>query len=355
MTEQLRPIPLRADYGAVARRNVGALARVAVIKAQAKLNSRRDERGLLRERWPDDPIAPLILRAASSPASVANTPALVASIIADVIATIGPTGAGARLLQAGMQLRFDNYADIIVPGLQASATNAGFVQESAPIGVTDLVTTAATLVPRKIASIATFTRETIESSNAERLVENALLRSIGLALDTALFDATAADAIRPAGLRHNIVALTAASDTNADDAMIADLSALGGAVAAIGEPIIFIVSPARAIVINLRARRSPFPYQVLPSPAVAPNDVIAVSPVGVASAVSDMPEIDSSTVATLHMEDTTPLPIVSGGGTVAAPTRSLMQTDSTGIRLRFDCDWVLRDQRAVAWTTATAW
>ena len=162
MTEQLRPIPLRADYGAVARRNVGALARVAVIRAQAKLNSRRDERGLLRERWPDDPIAPLILRAATSPTSLSNAPALATLIIADILATIGPVGAGARLLQAGLQLTFDGHSDIIVPGLQASATNAGFVAEGAPIGVTDLVSTASTLVPRKIASIATFTRETIE-------------------------------------------------------------------------------------------------------------------------------------------------------------------------------------------------
>lgn len=219
----------------------------------------------------------------------------------------------------------------------------------------DLVTKAATLTPRKIATICALSREMIESSNIEALATNALLRSIGLALDAVLFDATAADAIRPAGLRAGITALTASSATTADEAMVSDLENIGGAVVSAfgGEPV-YVASPKRALGIQLRARRSPFLYQVLASPALAAGDVIAVNPVGLASAVADMPAINSSKVATLHEEDTTPLPIVSGG-TVAAPTRSLMQTDSTGIRFRFDADWVLRDQRAVAWTTATAW
>jgi hypothetical protein len=96
---------------------------------------------------------------------------------------------------------------------------------------------------------------------------------------------------------------------------------------------------------------------VLGSPALAPNDVIAVAGVGLASAVADTPDIDVSKVATLHEEDTTPLRVASPGtpATVAAPVRSLMQTDCLGIRLRFDADWIVRDPRAVAWTTATGW
>ena len=96
----------------------------------------------------------------------------------------------------------------------------------------------------------------------------------------------AADAIRPAGLRAGIAALTAVASAVPDDAMIADLTATGGAVSALGADPIFIVAPPRAIEIQLRARRE-FPYQVLLSPALAAGDVIAVSPIGLASVLGD--------------------------------------------------------------------
>ena len=81
MTEQLRPISLRADYGAVARRNVNALVRVCIVKAIARLDRRQDERAILKQRWPDDPTAMLILRASTSPTSLSSAPALAASIV----------------------------------------------------------------------------------------------------------------------------------------------------------------------------------------------------------------------------------------------------------------------------------
>lgn len=351
MTERIQPIPLRADPGAVRRRNVTALARVCISKGIAKLNSRRDD-AVLKSKWADDPTAALILRAATAPTSLTGS-ALGASLVSDIVATIGPTSAGARLLQAGLQVTFGSYATIYVPALQAISTQASFVAEGAPAPVHDLVTKAAPLVPRKLATIVALTCEMIESSNAEALVTDALTRSVGLALDAALFDAAAASAIRPAGLRNGIAALTAAASAVPDDAMIADLTAIAGAVAAIGSPIIFIANPARAVTIQLRARRE-FPYTVLGSPALAANDVIAVAGVGIVSAVADVPAIDASKVATLHMEDATPLDIVSGG-VVASPARSLWQTDCVGVRLQFDADWALRDPRACAWTTTTAW
>jgi hypothetical protein len=50
------------------------------------------------------------------------------------------------------------------------------------------------------------------------------------------------------------------------------------------------------------------------------------------------------------------LQIGSGSpATVAAPTRSLWQTDAVGIKVRFNADWALRDPRALAWTTVSGW
>jgi hypothetical protein len=62
--------------------------------------------------------------------------------------------------------------------------------------------------------------------------------------------------------------------------------------------------------------------------------VIAVSPIGLASVVADMPQIETSKASTLHMEDTAPLPI-SQSGVVAAPTRSLWQTDCVATKISY--------------------
>jgi HK97 family phage major capsid protein len=79
-----------------------------------------------------------------------------------------------------------------VPAIEATANAAGFVAEGAPIPVRDLATKSSALTPRKIAVITALSREMIESSNAEALVTNALIRSVGLALDGALLDSAPA-------------------------------------------------------------------------------------------------------------------------------------------------------------------
>jgi hypothetical protein len=69
------------------------------------------------------------------------------------------------------------------------------------------------LSPDKLAVIAVLSYEMLNGSNAEAMVRDALTRSAPLALDTALFDASASSAARPAGLRNGISALTASALT----------------------------------------------------------------------------------------------------------------------------------------------
>jgi hypothetical protein len=352
-----RGIPLKFDRAAAGRdracAHVTSLARACIAKAIGKIE-RREDATILRDRWPDDRVAPLVLRAPTTPSSLANSSALGATVVADLISVIGPVGAGARLLQAGLRFVFDTAATLSVPALEASASEASFVQEGAPIPVHNLVSSAVSLVPRKLATISVLSAEMLASGNAEAFVTAALAQSVGLALDAALFDATAADAARPAGLRHNIGALTASTASDAHNAMVADATALAGAVSAIGGNITFVTSPARAVTLNLQSYNA-FPYPVLPSPAVAANDLIAIATNGIASAVDAVPEVESSKFATVHMEDTTPLPIGGSPNIVAAPARSLWQTDTVGLKVRFGVDWALRDARALAWMTVTGW
>ncbi|MGB8529357.1 MAG: hypothetical protein WCD75_21450, partial [Rhodoplanes sp.] len=250
--------------------------RVAIAKAVAGTERRSDDMAILKERFPDDPIAPLVLRAASQPAMLATDTALGRSVVADLIATIGPGGAGTRVLQSGLQLTFDSAGAIYVPGLEATADRVSFVREGAPIPVHGFSATGALLEPRKLAVITALSAEMIAGSNAEALVTDALTRATSLAIDAALFDDVASDEVRPAGLRYAIAASAASASTNPDEPMIADLSALAATVSVIGGPIMFVTAPGRAAVISLRAQRE-LPFPVLGSPAVAPDDVIAIA------------------------------------------------------------------------------
>ena len=159
--------------------------------------------------------------------------------------------------------------------------------------------------------IVALSAEMIAGSNAEPLVTDALTRSVGLAIDAALFDDVAGDDVRPAGLRYGIAASTASAITDPDQALTEDLSTLAGMVSAIGGPITIVASPERAIAISLRAKRE-LPFPVLGSHAVASEDVIAIATQGLASATDPIPEISSSRMGTVHM-DTAPLPIVDAG------------------------------------------
>jgi hypothetical protein len=184
------------------------------------------------------------------------------------------------------------------------------------------------LVPRKLATIATLTAEMVASSNAEAFVTGALTQSVGLALDAVLFGSAPADATRPAGLRHNITARAPSAATDPHTAMVQDMVTLAGAVSVIGSPVVFVASPPRSVAMNLWSYNT-LPFMVFASPALAGNDLIAIAANGLASAVDATPEIEASKIATVHMEDTTPLPISSPGSpnTIAAPARSLWQTD----------------------------
>jgi hypothetical protein len=72
------------------------------------------------------------------------------------------------------------------------------------------------------------------------------------------------------------------------------------------------------------------------------------------SALEGTPTIDAGREATLHY-DTVPAQIVTAGGVVAAPTRSVFQTDTVALRLRWPISWALRDQRGVAFMQNVNW
>ena len=308
------------------------------------------------EYWPHDKIVQQIFtRAATTPAmtGVAGWAAELAQLrVNDALAALGAASAGAQMLKSGLVLDMDGVGSISAPGFVAAAGNAGFVAEGLPIPVRQLASAAALLQPHKIGAIGVLTQEMADSSNAERLIGDVLARSAGLALDAALFDSTAASTTRPAGLRNGIAAQTASSATDLFEAFFEDVATLLNAVSAVGGngPFAMIASPGRAAQMRMRFIGEDPAITVYGSTA-AGNDLIAVATPALVAALSSEPDVETANAGELHMSDT-PGPIVNGGAP-AAPARSLWQTNSIAVKVRWPVTWALRDSRAVAWVTPT--
>jgi hypothetical protein len=99
------------------------------------------------------------------------------------------------------------------------------------------------------------------------------------------------------------------------------------------------------------------PYRVFSSSGLAANTIMAVATNALAVAVDPVPRIESSVEAVMHYEDASPAQIGTAGSpnTVAAPTSSLYQTDTVGLKIILKVPWGLRASGAVAWLTSATW
>jgi hypothetical protein len=303
--------------------------------------------------WPSDRnVAELIERAASAPAmtTVSGWAAELAhKVVVDALATLGPASAAIKIIQRGLVLSWDGAGQIAAPGFVAGAGNASFVVEGNPIPVRQLAATAALLNPHKLAAIAVLTREMIESSNAEAAISDALVTAAGAAMDAAFFDANPEDASRSAGMKYGIAATTPSAATDLWQAAFEDVAALINAISPVGGagPYILVGSPGRVVAMQLRFNIDP-DDTTLPifyaSNAIG-ADLAAIAPAALVAAASPTPDVETANAGTLVM-DTAPGP----AGTMGTE-KSLFQTNSMAIKIRWPVSWVLRDARGFAWLT----
>lgn len=315
--------------------------------------TRRSASEVAARMWPSDRvIAELVERGATAPAMTSVTgwaAELAQRVVSDAIEALGPASAGAEVLKQGLVLSWDGAGSISAPGFVAEFGNAGWVAEGDPIPVRQLAAGPAILNPHKLGAIAVLTREMMESSNAEALISDALIKAAGRMLDEVLFDANPETAQRPRGLRNGIATLTASSNADPGYAFGEDVTALVNALGPVAGngPYIIVTNPGRAVGMALRFISEAENVIVLGSNAVI-NDVLAIAPAALVAALSPEPEIETSNAATLHM-DTVPQVVGTAG-----PHRSMFQTDSVAVKVRWPVSWVLRDPRGFAWLTP-AW
>jgi HK97 family phage major capsid protein/HK97 family phage prohead protease len=320
-----------------------------------------------------------VLRAAVNPANTT-----VATWAAELIQTdtqpfldrLIPDSIYLPLAAAGVKYTFGNAGVLKIPVRAATPTLAGnWVAEGAPKPVRRASFTTVSLSPTKLSVISTFTEEmaTYSAQSIEQIIRQAMSDDTSIALDTYLIDAVAASAgVRPAGLLNGVTPITASVLTPASAAMVADLKALVAAIIAAGggRNIVLIVNPAQAISMGVvqtttgdflfdsaQAAAAKFNSRVIVSATCPAGRVIAVDAADFATAQGDAPRFAVSTDATLHEEDTTPLALGTTGSpnVVAAPMRSLFQTDAVAIRMSLYLAWVMRRTGMVQTIASVSW
>lgn len=273
-----------------------------------------------------------------------------------------------ELASRGLSLMFDQFGSISLPRRTAGTAGGGFVAEGSPIRVGKITTAAATLTPKKMGVIVPFSEELAQRStpSIEGIVRQAIIEDTVATLDPILLDATASSTSRPAGLLNGVSAAAtgyAGGDYTAvrEDfrALLAPFYTANGA-----DGILVLMNPAQGLNMSLMAgpvgdpnwlQRIRDRVSIFESTNVTANRLIAVRASDFAGAGGN-PRFDVSQQATIHMEDTTPLEIVSGTGpTTADPVRSLWQTASIGVRMLLDVSWTMRRTGMVQWIDTTTW
>jgi hypothetical protein len=155
------------------------------------------------------------------------------------------------------------------------------------------------------------------------------------------------------------------------NALVADIKQLIGALAAVNSMrrLTWLMHPSQKVSISFaQSALGTFPfaaeiennmlagYPVIVSSTVPLATVILVDAADFVSLSGDDPRFEVSDQATLHMEDTTPLAIGTPGTppTVAAPVRSMFQTDSLALRMILPMNWIMR-RPVISWVAAVTW
>ena len=267
---------------------------------------------------------------------------------------------------------FNGYASIKIPARAAAPNMAGaFRAEGAPIRVGGLSLTSTTLTPKSLAVIGTWTNELMERSTPSILevIRNAMIEDTAQALDAAFLGNAVASATTPAGIQQAATAGNTAASAGATTANImADVRARLQAMTALnlGRRPVFIMNPARwfGVKLAITAAGTPaFPEAanntLMGIPVVTSTNVPAAMVYLVDAAeisfAGGAPAFMGTEVATLHEEDTAPLPVVGSTGTVAQPVRSLYQTNSSALRTIWQLDWAVMRAGSVQTISAAAW
>jgi HK97 family phage major capsid protein/HK97 family phage prohead protease len=320
-----------------------------------------------------------VQRAATAPATTTTTgwaAELVQVQYSDLLSFLFAASVYQPLSNAGVRYTLGRFGSISIPVESATPTVAGsFVAEGAPIPVRQEAFTPITIGLKKLGVISSYTRELFEHSqpNIDTQLRSRMSRDTSVAIDTVLLDNNPATSIRPAGLRNAVTGLTPTAG-GGFNALVGDIKQMLNVLIAansLRSPV-WIMNPQQAVSISLTQSAAgvgvfPFKaeiengmlngYPVIQSVTVPATMVILLDAADFASLTGDDARFELSDQATLHMEDTAPVAIGTPGSpnVVAAPVRSMFQTDSIALRMVLPMNWIMRRTGLVAWITGVTW
>lgn len=370
------PAQVRRPLGAGGKELSGMdlLVRSIVARGCAKWGDKSIDQ-VLEQRYPGHEATAIIAKADQTigTTTVSGWAAeVVQTAYADFLQALTGYSIYPALRDKGIGLSFDGNGTVSIPSRTAGGAGGGFVAEGSPIRVGRITTAATTMTPRKLGVIVPFSRELAKRStpSIEALVRQAILEDTAVILDSALLDSTASSTARPAGLLNGLAAATTGTAGGDYAAVVADFKALLTPFinANAADNITVVMNPAQGLSLDMmpgpdgtgglgewfgkvRSR-----VTILESTHATEGRLIALRNSDFATALGDAPEFDVSEQATVHMEDTTPLEIVSGTGpTTADPVRSFFQTATIGVRMLMDVSWKMRRSGMVQWIDNTSW
>ncbi len=293
---------------------------------------------------------------------------LVQSVYGEFMEALLPTSFFAQLRGRGVSLTFDGYGKAILPGRAAGGAAGGFVAEGSPIRVGRATTTSVELTPRKMGVIVPFSRELAKRSTPaiEEEVRRWIREDTSATLDQTVIDATASSTARPAGLLNGVSAVATGVGGGDYESVIADFKALLAPFIAANaaDGVVVLMNPSQGLNLSLIAGADgklgdwfePIRQRVtiIESGNVPAGRLIAIRASDLVTAGGE-PEFDISETASVHLEDTTPLELVSAAGTVADPVRSFFQTATVGVRMLMDVSWGMRRSGMVRWVDGVSW
>lgn len=261
----------------------------------------------------------------------------------------------------GRSMDFAGNGEIKIPRQTVGSTGS-WVGENNPIKVDRLTLDEVSLKPKKNANIITATNELLMRSDpsAMAIIRDDILKGIAISIDSTFTDASAASAIRPAGMQTFDGTPTASGGVTLD-LVTADIKAAIAAMLTVNMPMVspvWLINPLR--VNSLRFMRDGLGayvwkdelssgvlagYPVLESTTVPGDIVMLVDANQIVIASELAPEISISEDATLSLMD-------DGSG---APTASMFQLDAVAIRAKTTLDWNSRYAEAVQVITGVAW
>jgi HK97 family phage major capsid protein len=341
------------------RRSSSPLYRAAACVVRGAATDTAPER-VAKDLYAGDDNVPLLLRAASHPATISNVAwggiAAHDVIASELIQRLTALSAAANLMQAGMRIDFARRASITIPGRSFNPQSAGaWISEGSAIPFRQPpILAGPKLEPKKIAVLCSFTSEMALADSIEEFVTAAIREAAGALLDEEMFSTNTPSAAAPGGILAGATSVPPSGAT-AVWAISSDIGALVDALAPAGgglEPMI-VAAPSQAA--SLRMWRQQNYYPIFASLALAAGTVVAVESSSFVSGLDGVPEFSTSIGATLHYEDSVPVDIAGPSGTLAVPVRSLFQDDLIGLRMVLRATWGMRNPAHVAVMSGVSW